>query len=257
MNFFRRINEGWALVEWVLVVFVLLSMVLLAGITALVRNLTRFDLQWASKLTMELEWVDPFLRVGTMWLAFLGASLAVHHRKHIHIDLFTRLAPLKTRYLMHTASGICCGIITLGLAYSFASACYVNLIERPLDYQVMVDSGQVHVCDASAAVIKEMGIERPPIFCATRKVLNAIGIPAETPGASFQIMIPVMLFVVALRFIGQGIGAGIALSQGTEAMERAEAEEEARLEAVRASVEKPHHGPPKSQVVAGGTGGRS
>ena len=256
MNLLRRINNGWALVEWVLVVVVLLSMVLLAAFSALMRNLTRFDLHWASQLTMELEWVDPFLRVGTMWLAFLGASLAVHHRKHIHIDLFTRLAPLKARYGMHALSGVCCGIITLGLAYSFASACYIGLKERSLDYQMLGDSGPIHLCEANYAQLKDAGISRPSVFCAARKALGAIGIPAETPGATFQIMIPVMLFVVALRFIGQGVGAGIALSKGVEAMECAEAEEKARLDAVRASVLKTH-GPPQREAGGGDHGGKS
>ena len=52
-----------------------------------VRNLTRFDIAWANEMLTEMEWADSLLRKGTLWLAFLGASLATHTPKHINIDI--------------------------------------------------------------------------------------------------------------------------------------------------------------------------
>jgi hypothetical protein len=241
MKALTRIDRAWALVEWALIVVVLLSMVFVATFSAGARNLTRFNVQWASRLLMDMEWADYYLRNGTMWLAFLGASLAAHHRKHIGIDLFTRLAPLKARYTMHALAGVSCGLITLGLAYSFSAACYLNLKERPLEYQILTDDGSIHICDAPEAKLQAFikdnpDFSRPRIFCAFRAALNAVGIPAETLGAAAQLIVPFTLMVMAFRFMGRGIGAGIAVFQGTEAMECAEEQEKARLQAVQDTV---------------------
>jgi hypothetical protein len=79
-------------------------------------------------------------------------------------------------------------------------------------------------------------LEVPHIFCTVRSALNAIGIPAETPGAAFQIIVPFMFFVIGLRFLGLGISSARAVVQGEDAMRRLEAEEHERLAAVQASV---------------------
>jgi TRAP-type C4-dicarboxylate transport system permease small subunit len=255
MKALSRLDRAWAVFEWALIVVVLLSMVFVAFFSAGMRNLTRFNIQWASRLLMDMEWADYYLRNGTMWLAFLGASLAAHHRKHIGIDLFTRLAPLKARYIMHAMAGVCCGIITLGLAYSFSSACALNLKERPLEYQILTDNGSIHVCDASDAKLAEFvrdnpDFSKPKIFCGFRKVLNTVGIPAETLGATGELIVPMTLLVMALRFLGRGVNAGLAVFQGVEAMERAEAEETARLAAVQASVSSKNGGSNDKEVVS-------
>jgi TRAP-type C4-dicarboxylate transport system permease small subunit len=225
----------------VLIVFVLLSMVFVASFSALARNLSRFNVQWASQILMDMEWADYYLRTGTMWLAFVGASLAAHHRKHIGIDLFTRLAPLKARYTMHALAGVCCGLITIGLAYSFSAACYLNLKERPLEYQLLTDDGSIHICDAPEQKLREFirdnpDLSRPRLFCAFRKVLHTVGIPAETLGATGELIVPITLFVMSLRFIFRGVNAGFAVFQGVEAMERAEEKERERLASVQAAV---------------------
>jgi TRAP-type C4-dicarboxylate transport system permease small subunit len=178
-----------------------------------------------------------------MWLAFLGASLATHYRKNINIDVLIRLAPMKQKYIMHAIAGVAGGIITLALAYSLTSAVSLNLKERPIEYELLGNDGSMHVCDAKPAQLKDLeGVERPAIFCVVRTVLNAVGIPAETPGAAFQIVVPIMFLVIGLRFIGLGIGAGIAVLQGPAAMERAEEEERARLAEVHAAVSGERHG---------------
>jgi TRAP-type C4-dicarboxylate transport system permease small subunit len=237
MEFFRRLDRAWARGEGMLTVGVLLSMVFVAAFSAGVRNLTRFDIAWANTLLTDMEWADSFLRKATMWLAFLGASQATYYRKHISIDVLTRIAPLKQRYMMHAASGVIAGCITLALAFSLASAVRLNLHERPIEYEMLGDAGSMHVCDASAAQLKQLDdVERPSIFCGVRSALNALGIPAETPGAAFQIVVPFMFLVMSLRFFGIGISSGLAVISGEEAMNRLEAEEHARLAAVHASL---------------------
>ncbi len=239
-----------------MIVAVLLSMVFVASFSASVRNLTRFDVQWANHLLMDMEWADSFLRKGTMWLAFFGASLATHYRKHISIDLLTRIAPLKAKYAMHAFSGVAAGVITMGLAYAFASACYLNLTERPIEYEMLGGTGSMHVCDATDDQIKDLAdFSRPTGFCVLRKVLNTVGVPAETPGAAFQVIVPLMFMAIALRFLGQGISAGFALSKGTAAMEELEAEEKSRMDAVHASVSGAPTPPPDPAGSAGGHGG--
>lgn len=220
-----------------LTVFVLLSMVAVAGFSAGIRNLTRFDIQWANQLLTDMEWADSFLRKATMWLAFLGASQATYYRKHISIDVLTRIAPLKSRYMMHAGAGIIAGLITFAVAFSLASAVNLNLRERPIEFEMLAENGSKHVCDASDAELKQLeGVSVPTVFCGVRALLGAIGIPAETPGAAFQMVVPFMFFVMGLRFIGIGIGAGRAVLQGEEAMLRLEEEERVRLAAVHAAV---------------------
>ena len=243
MEFFRRLDRAWARWEGWLTVGVLLSMVFVASFSAGVRNLTRFDVQWANELLTDMEWADSYLRKATMWLAFLGASLATHYRKNISIDVLTRIAPLKPKYIMHAIAGVAGGIITLALAYSLASAVSLNLKERPIEYELLGNDGSMHVCDATPAQLKELeGVERPTLFCGVRAVLNVVGIPAETPGAAFQLVVPIMFFVIGIRFIGLGIGAAVAVQQGQQALERAEAEEHARLAEVHAAVSGERHG---------------
>jgi TRAP-type C4-dicarboxylate transport system permease small subunit len=212
-------------------------MVFVAGFSAGVRNLTRFDIQWANQLLTDMEWADSFLRKATMWLAFLGASQATYYRKHISIDVLTRIAPLKSRYMMHAAAGIIAGLITFALSYSLAQAVKLNLSERPIEYEVLGVDGSKHVCDASKEEMKNLeGAEIPHIFCGVRSVLRVVGVQAETPGSAFQIIVPFMFFVIGLRFLGIGVSATRAVLEGEEAMLRLEAEEHARIALVHASL---------------------
>ena len=237
MEFFRRLDRAWARGEGWLTVGVLLSMVFVASFSAGIRNLTRFDIQWANTLLTDMEWADSFLRKATMWLAFLGASQAVYYRKHISIDVLTRIAPLKQRYMMHAASGILAGFITFALAYSLASAVGLNLNERPIEYEMLGDTGSIHICDASDEQLKQLeGVDKPGTFCAIRSVFHAFGAPAETPGAAFQVVVPLMFLIMGVRFLGIGIAAALAVSKGEAALLELEREEHERLAAVHDSL---------------------
>jgi TRAP-type C4-dicarboxylate transport system permease small subunit len=258
MEFFRRLDRAWARGEGALTVLVLLSMVFVAFFSAGVRNLTRFDIQWANEILTDMEWADSFLRKATMWLAFLGASQACYYRKHISIDVLVRVAPLKQRYMMHAAAGIIAALITFGMSYSLWKAVELNLSERPIEYEMLTETGSQHVCDATPEQLKALeGVEAPTSFCVVRTVLKVVNIVPETPGSAFQLIVPFMFFVMGLRFLGAGATAASAVAQGEEALLKLEAEEHARQAAVETAAGRsasplaidPLH---SEQAVAGG-----
>lgn len=239
MEFLKRLDRGWARFEGWITVMVLLLMVLTAGFQAFVRNLTRFDVQWASRMLVDMDWADSLLRKGTLWLAFLGASLATYAQKHIGIDVILRIVPARAKYIMLTLSGIIAGFITFGLVYSFSEAVSLNLAERPIEYEMLGDNGSIHVCDATAAQLATLdGFDYPGIFCAFRSFLDLFGIHSETPGAAFQLIVPAMFIVMAIRMIAGGIGAAMIVAAGPAAIEAAEAEERAREAASNEAVAK-------------------
>lgn len=227
----KRIDSAWAKGEGRLLVGVLILMILVAGFQAAVRNLTRFDVQWANELLTDLDWADSLLRKGTLWLSFLGASLATYNMKHINMDILLRVAPPKPKYTMLAVASLIGAIICVGMTYSFSSAVYLNLTERPVEYEMLSESGESqHVCDGSAEAIAKLdGLERPTMFCMMRTALGAIGIPAETPGAAFQLIVPLMLFVISLRMFGQSIMYAKTVAGGEEALAKAEEEENQRM----------------------------
>jgi TRAP-type C4-dicarboxylate transport system permease small subunit len=242
IDFLRRVDRGWARGESWLTVAVLIMMVLVAGFQAGIRNLTRFDVQWANDLLTNMEWADSFLRKGTLWLAFLGASLATQKHKHIAIDVLLRIAPPKGKYWMLAIGGILAGMITLGLGYSFSKAVVLNLTERPVEYEMLGVNGPMHVCDATPEEMKQLeDFSKPAIFCVFRSAFAAVGIPAETPGAAFQIIVPIMFFVIGLRMIGYGFGYVATVLGGEETIKLAEDEERRRILAQQQSV---HPGAP-------------
>ena len=225
MQWLRRIDRIWARGEGGLTVLVLILMVLVAGFQAFVRNLTRWDIEWAANLLYDMEWADSFLRKGTLWLAFLGASMATYYGKHIGIDVLVRIAPPRANFAMRGVSNLLGGIISVGLMICFASAVYLNLTERPLEYEVLGDEGAMHVCDAPKQLLQDIELAKPALFCTFRSVLNAMAVPAETPGAAFQLIVPIMFVAIAIRLIARGIGAFIVLAGGDSAIAAARAEE--------------------------------
>jgi TRAP-type C4-dicarboxylate transport system permease small subunit len=234
IRFDRMLARG----EGRLTVVVLILMVLVAGFQAAVRNLTRLDIAWANQMLTDLDWADSLLRKGTLWLSFLGASLATHHMKHINIDIMLRLAPPKPKYVMLTIAMLFAGLITLGMTKSFSEAVYLNLTERPVEYEMLSEDGKsMHICDGAPEMIAKLeGVERPSSFCVGRTALGMLGIPAETPGAAFQLIVPIMLFIMGIRLLGHSLHYLNVVTGGPEALARAEQEEHDRMMAQQASV---------------------
>jgi TRAP-type C4-dicarboxylate transport system permease small subunit len=200
----KRFNDGLARGEAAIAVGMLLLMIVVAFAQALFRNLTNFGMGWANVALSWLDWADFILSKGTLWLAFLGASLAVYEDKHVAIDMLPKLVSPKTRMLMRIGVGLVGTVACFLLARAFWSAVAINGQERPAEFEMLGDAGAIHTCDASAAQLAESGAHRG-IYCAVRSVLSVFGVKMETPGAAFQLIVPVMFVVMSIRYLAYTI----------------------------------------------------
>ncbi|HVZ33306.1 MAG TPA: TRAP transporter small permease subunit, partial [Polyangiaceae bacterium] len=112
----KRFNDGIARGEAALAMGMLLVMLVVAFAQAMLRNLTNFNVGWANVALRWIDWADFIISKGTLWLAFLGASLAVHGDKHISIDLVPRMASPRARVLMRGIASVIGSVICFFLA---------------------------------------------------------------------------------------------------------------------------------------------
>lgn len=240
MDSIRKLNAGVARGEAAAAAGVLLLMILAAALQALLRNLTDFEVAWANDALADLEWIDPFLKKGTVWVAFLGASLATYHEKHIAIDILPRIVPAAVRRVMKACVGLGAGATAVGLAVVFWGAVINNAADRPLDYEVLVDGTPSHICEASEDLLSSYEMSRPGFYCAIRAVMNGVGADAETPEGASQFIMPVMFMIIGIRMFGQGLhtSAQIAVPSLREnGSEESPAAQPQKSEATEASAE--------------------
>ncbi len=210
----KQLNDGVARGEAALAMAMLLLMLVVAFAQALLRNLTNFGFTWANAVLAELDWADFILSKGTLWLAFLGASLAVHGNKHIAIDIVPRLVSPKMRQSMRAAVGFISAVICLYLARAFWASVLINGEERPADFEVLAMNGAVHICDATAAQLAESVTASRGVYCAVRSAFAGIGVRMDTPGAAFQLIVPVMFMIMSARMFAYGLIDLIRLAKG-------------------------------------------
>ena len=210
----KRFNDGLARGEAALAMGMLLLMLVVAFAQALLRNLTNLGVGWANAGLSWLDWADFIISKGTLWLAFLGASLAVHGNKHISIDIVPRMVSARARMSMRGISSILAGVICFFLARAFFSAVLINGDQAPAELAVLAAEGEVHVCDATAALLAESGAHAPAVFCAMRSLFLGLHVKLETPGSMFQLISPIMFVFMTLRFIGQGIEVLLRVARG-------------------------------------------
>ena len=209
-----RLDDGLARGEAAIATVMLLLMILVAAAQATLRNLTNLDFAWANVALAHLTWADSFLQKGTLWLAFLGASLATHSHKHIAIDVLPRLAPRKPRLVMRGLVNLGTGVICFYLARVFFASVLNNAKDIPLQFSVLGASGAtVHICDAPLKLVTGAGLERPDVFCAVRAILSKFGAPMSTPEVALQLIVPVMLLLMAVRFVVGGFVSFAALGR--------------------------------------------
>lgn len=201
----RRLDALLARGEAALAGLLLVAMIVAASAQALLRNLTNAGVDWANRLLLGGDWIDPFLQLGTLWLAFLGASLAAHADRHIAIDVLPRLAPPRARAIMRGVALTAAGVTCFFLASVFLEAVLNLGAVRTLEFEVLTDGGAVHVCDASDAALADARLRRPVGFCALRTILVAAGVGVETPGPALQLVAPLGFLVVGLRLLGRGV----------------------------------------------------
>lgn len=220
MELLRRIDRGISRGEAAVATLVLLAMIVVAAAQALLRNLTNTGAGWANEALTQIAWADQFLQKGTLWLAFLGASLAVHGNKHIGIDVLSRVVPPVVRSIIHGIIGVAAGVICFYLARVFYMSIVINAADVPLDYEVLLPSGnRGHLCDIAGSELASQGIDRPDLFCAIRHLLGKIGVPATTPETVMQLIVPPALMLMSVRFVLKGIGSFIAATKGGERIE--------------------------------------
>lgn len=205
MDWIRKFDAGLARGEGAIAAVVLLLMILLASVQALLRNLTYLDLSFANDALGHLAWIDDFLKKGTLWLAFLGASLATRDERHIAIDVLPKLLNDQGKRFVRGLVGIAAGLISFMLARAFWGAVLVNGEERPISYEVLADGDALHICDATAAQLAASHADAPSIFCGLRSGLSALGVPVETPGAAAQLIVPIAFVIIGIRLLAHGV----------------------------------------------------
>jgi len=99
--------EGWLIILflWLMVVFTFIQ-VCLRGLY------THCHFQWANILMGHMDWSEPLVRLLVLWLTFLGASLITGENKHIKIDLFSTLLPLKWQHGREFILSLACVIVS-------------------------------------------------------------------------------------------------------------------------------------------------
>lgn len=106
MDLIRKLNGYVAKVENYLLVVIVLVMVAMAFFQVVLRNV--FD--------EGILWGDIFLRHLVLWVGFIGASLATRDEKHINIDVFTRFAKGKSKFIfksiIYLFSALICWLLT-------------------------------------------------------------------------------------------------------------------------------------------------
>ena len=106
-SFLQRINTGLGKIETGLLCLIIAMML---GLAAL-KIVLRYGFQ------MSLVWSDTMLQHLTLWLCFFGAALATCEKRHISIDVLSRILP---KQITHWSNLIvdCLSLIVVGiLAY--------------------------------------------------------------------------------------------------------------------------------------------
>jgi len=81
MSWLSKAHHLLVLCEKTALVLLLASMILLSFSQVITRNFFSFGFIWAG----------DFLRTEVIWVTFIGAAVATEYRKHIRIDIFSRL----------------------------------------------------------------------------------------------------------------------------------------------------------------------
>lgn len=219
MDWLKRFDQGLARGEAALATAWLIAMILAGATQAFFRFCaTRLELGFGNEGLEHLGWVDPLLQKGTLWLAFLGASLATREGRHIAVDILPRLAPRKAKLVMRGLVGLATGGVCFVLSMAFWGQVR-RIAEEATSFTIYGDSGAIHVCEASAAELAAADVDAPGLFCAARSAFDALGISLQNPQAALQLIVPVMFIVIGVRLVANGIGAFVALGKPEPAPE--------------------------------------
>lgn len=87
---FTRIDNGFSIFERWLLVVLLFSMIAIAFTQVVLRNVFSFG----------IEWGDVAVRHLVLWVGLIGASIAAKEKRHLSIDIASRLLPQKWSHLL-------------------------------------------------------------------------------------------------------------------------------------------------------------
>jgi TRAP-type C4-dicarboxylate transport system permease small subunit len=123
MKFLRRLDRVIAAAETTLLVVLLGVMIVLDFAQVILRNFFSSGFIWA----------DTFLRQTVLWVAFLGASLAVQERKHINIDVLTRFLPDRAKRIARIitdlfAAVVCFSFLRASLTFVSSEMTYTTIL---------------------------------------------------------------------------------------------------------------------------------
>ena len=94
----HRLEDG-------LLVLLLAAMIVLASSQIFLRNF----------LETGIAWGDPLLRLMVLWIGLTGAMVATRQRKHISIDVLSRVLPERGRCVLQAVSSlftaVVCGVV--------------------------------------------------------------------------------------------------------------------------------------------------
>jgi TRAP-type C4-dicarboxylate transport system permease small subunit len=212
----RRWDAGIARIEGYVVTILLLAMIAVAAGQALWFNLAERGVDWAARILEASAWADPFLQKGTLWLAFLGASLATHEDKHFAIDLVTKVVPAGAARVMLRSASFGAGLVSLALAAVFYHACVASDATVPFEYERLTPDGRQHVCDVAQAA--DDGAARPALLCELRAALAFARIPVSTGAGAAQLIVPSMLVVIGLRLLARSAGLLATRRESSDAL---------------------------------------
>lgn len=213
----RRLDEGVARVEGGVAVAVLLAMVLVASAQALFFNVAEHDVAWARAALDGISWADTFLQKGTLWLAFIGASLATHQDKHIAIDVLPKLSSPRKAASMRAVAALGSGVMALVLGWVFYQACLVADAAVPFEYELLTSDGPAHVCDVAASDLQ--GADRPAVFCALRAGFGFLGVPLSSGAGMAQLIAPLMFLAIGVRLLARCVSLVLHLARGDDRTE--------------------------------------
>lgn len=165
MDALKRIDARLAKVESALLVASLIG-VLVLGVLQIVLRPMGFSINWA----------DEVMRNLTLWIGFVGASVATHEGKHINVDALTRFLKPKPKAIIALVVDLAASAITVLLLWS-AVKLFASSVER---------------IGRDAAAINPSGI----------------------PVAVWQAILPIAFTVIAARFILKAIDSANALRTG-------------------------------------------
>lgn len=94
-------------IEDALLAIILSAMIVLAFAQILMRNLFESGILWA----------DPLLKVMVLWLGLLGALAATRERKHINIDVLSKLLPARGRHILRALTTLFAAAVSALIAF--------------------------------------------------------------------------------------------------------------------------------------------